>query len=56
MPEESLFTCMQFHYTRFGGLVAFLVYMVTTYTLYVPDWSYDGPESKVTVMQKQLYP
>lgn len=24
----------------FGGLVAFLVYMVTTYTLYVPDWSF----------------
>nr|XP_017245573.1 PREDICTED: heparan-alpha-glucosaminide N-acetyltransferase-like [Daucus carota subsp. sativus] len=33
-----------------GGLVAFLVYMVTTYTLYVPDWTYNGPESKVTVI------
>ncbi|KAK1403375.1 heparan-alpha-glucosaminide N-acetyltransferase-like [Heracleum sosnowskyi] len=33
----------------FGGLVAFLVYMITTYTLYVPDWSFNGPQSKVTV-------
>ncbi|RDX67715.1 Heparan-alpha-glucosaminide N-acetyltransferase, partial [Mucuna pruriens] len=26
--------------TTFGGFVAFLIYMITTFTLYVPDWSF----------------
>lgn len=25
---------------RFGGFVAFVIYMVTTFSLYVPDWSF----------------
>ncbi|KAL2345096.1 hypothetical protein Fmac_006381 [Flemingia macrophylla] len=44
----SIFTAYRWQW--FGGLVAFLIYMITTYTLYVPDWSFvdhfDGDEPK----------
>ncbi|PSS23643.1 Heparan-alpha-glucosaminide N-acetyltransferase [Actinidia chinensis var. chinensis] len=47
----SIFTAYRWQWI--GGFVAFLIYMVTTYTLYVPDWSFvvyhhDRPE-KYTV-------
>lgn len=40
-----IYVCM----IRMGGFVAFVIYMVTTYALYVPDWSFvvhgqDGPK------------
>ncbi|XP_027349149.1 heparan-alpha-glucosaminide N-acetyltransferase-like [Abrus precatorius] len=42
----SIFTA----YKWFGGFVAFLIYMITTFTLYVPDWSFvdhlEGDELK----------
>lgn len=25
---------------RLGGLIAFVLYMIMTFTLYVPDWSF----------------
>lgn len=31
--------CMCYIY-RLGGFVAFVIYMVTTFSLYVPDWSF----------------
>ncbi|GAV58160.1 DUF1624 domain-containing protein [Cephalotus follicularis] len=34
----SIFTA--YKYQWIGGFIAFFVYMVTTYTLYVPDWSF----------------
>ncbi|XP_059667581.1 uncharacterized protein LOC132313000 [Cornus florida] len=34
----SIFTAYQWQWL--GGFVAFLVYMITTYALYVPDWSF----------------
>ncbi|KAH7553527.1 hypothetical protein ACOSQ2_030045 [Xanthoceras sorbifolium] len=34
----SIFTAYQWQWI--GGFVAFVVYMVTTYALYVPDWSF----------------
>ncbi|MED6211991.1 hypothetical protein PIB30_078858 [Stylosanthes scabra] len=34
----SIFTAYKWQW--FGGFVAFLIYMITTYTLYVPDWSF----------------
>ncbi|KAJ7976903.1 Heparan-alpha-glucosaminide N-acetyltransferase [Quillaja saponaria] len=34
----SVFTAYQWQWI--GGFVAFLIYMVTTYALYVPDWSF----------------
>ncbi|QHO46396.1 hypothetical protein HN51_015923 [Arachis hypogaea] len=34
----SIFTAYKWQW--FGGLVAFLIYMITTYTLYVSDWSF----------------
>ncbi|KAJ0466729.1 hypothetical protein HanIR_Chr14g0675451 [Helianthus annuus] len=38
-----------------GGFIAFLVYMITTYALYVPDWSFtihddDGTSETFTVV------
>ncbi|XP_006577710.3 heparan-alpha-glucosaminide N-acetyltransferase [Glycine max] len=37
-------------YKWFGGFVAFLIYMITTFSLYVPDWSFvdhfNGDEPK----------
>ncbi|KAF5767409.1 hypothetical protein HanRHA438_Chr14g0633911 [Helianthus annuus] len=40
---------------RLGGFIAFLVYMITTYALYVPDWSFtihddDGKSETFTVV------
>ena len=26
--------------SRIGGFIAFLIYMITTFALYVPDWSF----------------
>ncbi|CAI9760662.1 unnamed protein product [Fraxinus pennsylvanica] len=34
----SIFTAYKWQW--FGGFVAFVIYMVTTFTLYVPDWSF----------------
>ncbi|XP_044506060.1 heparan-alpha-glucosaminide N-acetyltransferase-like [Mangifera indica] len=34
----SIFTAYKWQWL--GGFVAFLVYMITTYSLYVPDWSF----------------
>lgn len=39
---------------RLGGSIAFLVYMITTFALYVPDWSFsthddDGRSQTFTV-------
>ncbi|XP_077240213.1 uncharacterized protein LOC143881102 [Tasmannia lanceolata] len=34
----SIFTA--YHWQWIGGFIAFLVYIITTYTLYVPDWSF----------------
>jgi len=39
---------------RFGGFVAFVIYMVTTLSLYVPDWSfvdYNSQEAKRYTVQ-----
>lgn len=33
---------------RAGGLVAFTVYMITTFSLYVPDWSFVATEDDRT--------
>ncbi|XP_012082601.2 heparan-alpha-glucosaminide N-acetyltransferase [Jatropha curcas] len=38
----TIFTAYQWQWI--GGFVAFLIYMVTTYSLYVPDWSFIGYE------------
>ncbi|KAF2307432.1 hypothetical protein GH714_028527 [Hevea brasiliensis] len=35
----TVFTAYQWQWI--GGFVAFLIYMITTYALYVPDWSFD---------------
>ncbi|KAM3689290.1 hypothetical protein ACB098_09G035400 [Castanea mollissima] len=40
--------------TRIGGFVAFLIYIITTYALYIPDWSFvlqnpDGTAKRYTV-------
>ncbi|KAF2307436.1 hypothetical protein GH714_028583 [Hevea brasiliensis] len=35
----TIFTAYQWQWI--GGFVAFLIYMITTYALYVPDWSFD---------------
>ncbi|TKY62113.1 Heparan-alpha-glucosaminide N-acetyltransferase [Spatholobus suberectus] len=44
----SIFTAYRWQW--FGGFVAFLIYMITTFTLYVPDWSFvdhfNGDEPK----------
>ncbi|WJX84677.1 heparan-alpha-glucosaminide N-acetyltransferase [Trifolium repens] len=34
----SIFTAYKWQW--FGGFVAFLIYMITTFSLYVPDWSF----------------
>ncbi|GJS07654.1 casein kinase 1-like protein 3 [Tanacetum coccineum] len=38
---------------KFGGLTAFLIYMITTFFLYVPDWNFttdiDGVSKSFTV-------
>ncbi|XP_050228718.1 uncharacterized protein LOC126677944 [Mercurialis annua] len=34
----SIFTAYRWQW--FGGFTAFLIYMITTYALYVPDWSF----------------
>ncbi|QHN86143.1 Heparan-alpha-glucosaminide N-acetyltransferase [Arachis hypogaea] len=50
----SIFTAYKWQW--FGGLVAFLIYMITTYTLYVSDWSFvdhiddDKPLKRYTVI------
>ncbi|KAL4323347.1 hypothetical protein GQ457_11G007910 [Hibiscus cannabinus] len=36
---SSIFTAYRWQWL--GGFVAFVIYMVTTYSLYVPDWSFD---------------
>jgi hypothetical protein len=36
--NNGTFVCVILH--RFGGFVAFVIYMVTTLSLYVPDWSF----------------
>ncbi|KAE8679387.1 putative Major facilitator superfamily protein [Hibiscus syriacus] len=35
---SSIFTAYRWQW--FGGFIAFVIYMVTTYSLYVPDWSF----------------
>ncbi|PNY02784.1 heparan-alpha-glucosaminide N-acetyltransferase-like protein, partial [Trifolium pratense] len=42
----SIFTAYKWQW--FGGFVAFLIYMITTFSLYVPDWSFvvNGDEPK----------
>ncbi|XP_068474631.1 uncharacterized protein [Phaseolus vulgaris] len=44
----SIFTAYKWQWL--GGFVAFLIYMITTFTLYVPDWSFvdrfNGDEPK----------
>ncbi|XP_029126566.1 heparan-alpha-glucosaminide N-acetyltransferase [Cajanus cajan] len=50
----SIFTAYRWQW--FGGFVAFFIYMITTYTLYVPDWSFvdhfdeDEPAKRYTVI------
>ncbi|KAJ0028466.1 hypothetical protein Pint_35726 [Pistacia integerrima] len=39
----SIFTAYRWQWL--GGFVAFLVYMITTYSLYVPDWSFVVPHN-----------
>jgi biotin transporter BioY len=36
--NNCIFVCVILH--RYGGFVAFVIYMVTTLSLYVPDWSF----------------
>ncbi|KAB2622408.1 heparan-alpha-glucosaminide N-acetyltransferase-like [Pyrus ussuriensis x Pyrus communis] len=42
----SIFTAYKWQWI--GGLVAFLVYMITTFSLYVPDWSFVVDEEHVS--------
>lgn len=42
MLQDS--SCTVFAAWRAGGLVAFAVYMITTFSLYVPDWSFVASE------------
>ncbi|KAM1050689.1 hypothetical protein ACFX13_033126 [Malus domestica] len=42
----SIFTAYKWQWI--GGLVAFLVYMITTFSLYVPDWSFVVDEKHVS--------
>ncbi|PWA45906.1 hypothetical protein CTI12_AA513490 [Artemisia annua] len=47
----SIFSAYRWQW--FGGLAAFLIYMITTFSLYVPDWSFttdiDGVSESFTV-------
>ena len=51
-----IYMCM---FDRFGGFAAFVIYMVTTFSLYVPDWSFvdhNGHEPKrYTVSNLSMY-
>ncbi|KAF9606845.1 hypothetical protein IFM89_029302, partial [Coptis chinensis] len=38
----SIFSAYRWQW--FGGFIAFLIYMITTFSLYVPDWSYEFDE------------
>ncbi|KAI3441447.1 DUF1624 domain-containing protein [Psidium guajava] len=41
----SIFTAYRWQWM--GGFIAFLIYMVTTYALYVPDWSFVADDQDV---------
>lgn len=50
---------MRGFWLRIGGFVAFTIYIVTTFALYVPDWSFvdrtQVPPTKYTVNSPSLY-
>lgn len=39
-PENAERFCCFLKTDRLGGFIAFFIYMVTTFSLYVPDWSF----------------
>ncbi|KAG8647194.1 heparan-alpha-glucosaminide N-acetyltransferase [Manihot esculenta] len=43
----TIFTAYKWQWI--GGFIAFLIYMITTYALYVPDWSFDHESKRYTV-------